>query len=772
MKRHLFIAGSGLVGIGATSLCGYLITVFGGGVSHAPTWPYALFAVLVVLGVVLYWLSREAGEADQASPSHAGPEEPKWLRRKPVRIAPRPAFLVGREELLSDLEAELYTARSVEPRVVTLCGLGGAGKTSVAVEFAHRYLGGYSVVWQFAAQEATTLRAQFGDLADLLGAGVSADAGDPVAQVHSMLAVIPGPWLLIFDNVHDQASVQNVLPPAGNGRVLITSQNPHWSFGRLIEVPALGVDIAAAFLQKRTGSTDKSAAYQLARDLGGLPLALEQACAFMTATGRDLTGYQSMFQKRRNDLMRRGEPAGHDGRVNATWSLAFDQIQKNTPRAIALMRVLACCAPEDIPIHRLLDNGADLIRTLSPDVASLLAPLLEDSLEADDAITALRSYSLISPVADGTVSVHRLVQAITLDQMPPEEAARWRQATASLIRSALPSDPQLPSNWKVYRKLLPHAEAALPVTDTEVTNIVNYLGNVGQYVLACSLSRKVIEACELLLRAEHPDTLKARACLATWTGEAGDPAAACDMAAALVPISERVLGAEHPDTLAIRASLARWAGTAKDPVVARDQFAGLVPISERVLGAEHPDTLAIRASLATWTGQAGDAVAARDHYAALLPIRERVLGIEHPDTLATRANVAYWTGVAGDAAAARDLFAALVPIRERVLGVDHPDTLTSRGNLARWTGVAGNAAAARDLFAALVPIRERVLGVDHPDTQATRASLAHWGQLANANGRNNRIGKPRKAWEDSSANPGDEPSHSPDRCSFSSMRNA
>ncbi len=690
IKRDLVVAGQGLGSVGALSLCGYLIAVKTGAVSRPPWWPYLLFAALVLVGVLLYWMGRKLGEVDRTGDTATG---------KPVRIAPRPAFLVGREELLSNLEAELGAAHGVGVRVATLCGLGGVGKTSVAVEFAHRYLDEYGVVWQFTAQEATTLQAQFGDLAALLGVGERADAGDPVAQVHSMLAVIPSRWLLIFDNVPDEISVQSVLPPAGNGRVLITSQNPYWTFGRVIEVPALREDIAAAFLQKRTGMTDQSAASQLARDLGGLPLALEQACAFMTATGRDIAEYQSMFDKRHTDMLQRGHAVGHDGQVATTWSLAFSQLEQNMPGAIGLLRLLACCAPDNVPIRLLLQNRPSLTKAFSPEVASQIAPLLEDSLEADDAMAALRRYSLIGALTEGTISVHRLVQVITLDQIAPGQAAGWQHAVASLIRSALPTDPEDPRTWKAYRELLPHAEVTLPVSDNAVLKIANYLGFEGQYVLACTLDRKIIQAREQDLGAEHPDTLKARACLAMWTGEAGDPATARDMAAALLPVQARVLGAKHPDTLATRASLARWTGTVKDPAAARDQLAKLLPVQTRVLGAEHPDTLATQASLATWTGQAGDATTAREQYAALLPIRERVLGADHPVTLATRANVAY------------------------------------------WTGMAGNASAARDHFAALVPIRERVLGADHPDTQATRASLAHWTQEANDNARKNRIKK-------------------------------
>ena len=721
---------------------GFMIAAYG----------WALLATVCFVGALRLWRLPLAGEPRYGAQTAVTMSQPLPAyavvggsgKGKPVRIGPRPVFLVGREALLTGLEEGLYETSGVGLRVVTLSGLGGAGKTSVAVEFAHRHLDRNAVVWQFAAEEATNLKAQFGELAALLRAAGSDDTGDPVAQVHSILATIPGQWLLVFDNAQDEVSLQNVLPPAGNGRILITSQNPHWTVGGVIEVPALNDDIAAAFLQKRTGSEDEGAARQLAAELGGLPLALEQACAFMRQTGHDIGEYLSMFLERRTDLLKRGKPANYDRQVATTWSLAFDRIQQGTPQAIGLLRVLATCAPENIPVRLLLHDRPGLARAFGAKVAPLIVPLLEDSIKTDDAIAALRSYSLISLLADGTVSVHRLVQAITLDMMSKEQAAEWQQAAVTLIHAALPADPQDPRNWPTYNLLLPHAEAVLPVSDNAVSKIVDCLGYEGHYVLACDLSRKIIQARERLLGIDHPDTLKARASLAIWTGEAGDPATACDMAAALMPIQNRVLGSEHPDSLATRAVLTRWIGTAKDPVAARNQFAELLQMRERMLGPDHPDTLATRASLATWTGQAGEPAAARDQFAELLPIRERVLGTQHPDTLATRANMAYWTGQAGDSSAARDQFAELLPIREQVLGTEHPDTLTSRGNLARWTGVAGDPAAARDQFAELLPIRERVLGTEHPDTLATRDSLAYWTP-ARTSSRDNRAEQLRKS---------------------------
>ena len=139
------------------------------------------------------------------------------VARQPVRLPPRPAFLAGREELLMDLHARLSAGGETGLRVVALCGLGGAGKTSIAVEYAHRHLAGFGLVWQFPAGDGTALTAAFGELAALLGARDLLDAGDPVAQVHTVLAARPGDWLVIFDNAPGPAALRKVLPPAGGG---------------------------------------------------------------------------------------------------------------------------------------------------------------------------------------------------------------------------------------------------------------------------------------------------------------------------------------------------------------------------------------------------------------------------------------------------------------------------------------------------------------------------------------------------------------------------
>ena len=683
-------------------------------------------------------------------------QQRRGVTGKPVRLADPPPLLAGREKLLAELDTRLTGGDGSRPRTVVLCGLGGVGKTSVAVAYAHRHLAEVGSAWQFAAEDPTVLADGFAELAAQLGERDLGDMRDPVVSVHGTLAAFPERWLLIFDNVDDRASVQGFLPPAGPGRVLITSQNPNWPRRQALDVPELETGVAADFLGSRTSDPDSQAATELAAELGGLPLALEQAAAYMQAAGESLAGYLALFLRRRPDLLDRGQPTGYPGTVATTWALAFARLERSAPGAAGLLRLLAFYAPEAVPLRLLLQPRPGFIKELRRNVAKVqlkrgredrltvrdavtmrrrlrkvakvLKPLLEDEVTARDAVTALGRYSLVRPVGDAAVSVHRLVQAVTADQMPAGLALTWQQAAAALVEAALPEDPQQPDTWPDYAALLPHARAVFDLTSGGMRPFVNYLGYSGSYPAARDLAQLIADAYkeDEAYGPEHPATLAAEHDLARWIGEAGDRAGARDQHAALLTIFERMRGPEHPETLAIRATLARWTGEAGDPAGARDQLAALLSIEERALGAEDPNTLTVRHNLAYNTGAAGDAAGARDQFAALLPVRDRVLGPEHPDTLVTRGNLALWTGQAGDAAGARDQLAALLRIDERVLGGEHPETLGIRTAVAYWTGQMGDAAGARDQYAALLPIVKRVLGPEHPETLSIRTALARW----------------------------------------------
>ena len=587
----------------------------------------------------------EKRDERQAGPVTAG---------RVLRLAPRPVFLAGREELLAELDARLAGDDGAGPRVVALCGLGGAGKTSVALEYAHRHLGEVGVAWQFPAEDPAVLAAGFGELAAQLGA---ADGGDPVASVHGVLAANPAPWLLVFDNAPDRASVAGFVPPAGPGRVLITSRNQIWPPGQALDVPVLDPQVAAEFLVSRTGDADRRAALELAGELGGLPLALEQAAAYIQASGDSLAGYLASFRQRRPDLLGRGEPTGYPETVATTWRLAFEDLQQAAPGAAGLLRLLAFCAPEAIPLRLLLQPRPGLAGRLGEEVAPVLAPLLEDQLAAGDAIAALRRYSLISPPADGSVSVHRLVQAVTADQMPAELAQAWRQAAAALIEAAIPADTELPRPGPCSRRCC-RTPRRLSTDDSDgMAQIASYLGS------AAASRRPGISQQESHSRHErdprprapgHPDR---PAQLAHWTGRAGDPAGARDQFAALLPVRERVLGPEHPDTLTTRDRLATGpGGRGMRPGRATSSPRWCPwPSGSRPRAPGNPDRPRQPRPLDRGGGGRGRGARPVCRAAAHARAGPRPRAPGHPTT---RGSLAYWTGEAGDAAGARDQFAA------------------------------------------------------------------------------------------------------------------
>jgi hypothetical protein len=681
--------------------------------------------------------------------------------------------LAGRDELLGEIRGRLSAADAPKPRIVVLFGIGGSGKTSLAVKWAYGQLPTAGIAWQFDAERPTVLAAGFARLAQQLGVGVDRfDTRDPVASVHARLSTGRERWLLIFDNARDQESVREFLPPAGDGEILITSQSPYWPPGQALEVPMLDTGAAAWFLTARTGDPDLSAAADLAGELGGLPLALEQAAAYIVATGRTIRSYLTLFRAYRTELLSRGTPSGYSKTVATTWSLALAELEANTPPAVALLRLLACCAPEPVPIGLLLNPPAGTMNQIPSGIREILILLLKDPLASDDAWQGLRRFSLISFAGNDELLVHRLVQVVTLDQMPTGQIAMWRQATAVLIESAIPTDPSLPATWQAFDSLLPHAQTALRPDSEGIRRIANYLQQRGNYTGARDLWGVIAKTSEQLLGADHRralvarckhveltgeagnartarshlmalvprmeqtlgpgdrETLAARVYLADATGESGNPAAARDQLVDVVPMIEQATGPEHPDTLAARFALAQYTGRSGDPDAARDMFAALVPTYERVYGPGHPETIKVRVNFAGWTGNSGNPAGARDQYQALLPIREKLLGPEHPMTLNIRRFLAGWTGLAGEPVTARDMFAALMPVMERVLGPEHPDTLAARRLLAEWTGTAGEPVAARDMFAALMPVMERVLGSDHPDTLSARRGQAKWAGKA------------------------------------------
>lgn len=602
--------------------------------------------------------------------------------------------IVGREDELRDLRAAFG-----HDKVQVLAGMGGVGKTSIARVYADRHRDDYGIVWWVRAEDPATVDADFRALLEvLLPPGEAAQVGDARTAVFNVLAGQRDPWLLVLDNVFEAAAAHGLLPPAGDGEVLITSRDPRWPNATVIE--PLDTDAAILVL----GDSDEDTARALAAELGGLPLALTQAAGFVRATAINLATYLRLYRDRGAELHDEAKPADYPHTVATTWQLAMDRL---TEQARELLNLTAFYAPDAIPVHLLLGSWDELTR--------------------HRATAELSSYGLASLAGDDTITVHRLVQAVTRSRLHADQRFdEWADRARELIMAARQARMALHPHLLT---LLEHLPPEDPATLSTRLYLADSTGMAGNAVRARELCAELLPIRERVSGAEDPDTLATKHSLAQWTGQAGLAESARDLFAELLPVLERVRGDEHPDTLLTRLYLSHWTGAAGDPVRARELCAELLPIQERVSGDEHSDTLLTRQTLAHWTARTGDVTRARVLFADLIRVQERVLGAEHPHTLATRYAMASWAGWSGDAVLARDLFAELLPFEERVWGAEHPSTLRIRGNLAFWTGEAGDAARAREMYAELLRTRERVLGADHPDTANTRKDLALWSDL-------------------------------------------
>ncbi|HKP52096.1 MAG TPA: toll/interleukin-1 receptor domain-containing protein [Chloroflexia bacterium] len=240
----------------------------------------------------------------------------------------------GREELLTNLRAALTSGQHAAV-TQAIHGLGGVGKTQLAIEYAYRYAAEYDIVWWVRSEEPSTLAAGYAALATKLGMPEQS-AKDQVAiaqAVREWLGQNSG-WLLVFDNAPNQNAVRDYLPQGATGHVIITSRDSNWrGVATPLPVQVLTQDESVNFLLKRTGQTDRAAAAKLAEELGNLPLALEQAGAYMEESGRSLSAYLELFQTRQREILKRGTlSTDYPATVATTWELSFQEVQKASPQ--------------------------------------------------------------------------------------------------------------------------------------------------------------------------------------------------------------------------------------------------------------------------------------------------------------------------------------------------------------------------------------------------------------------------------------------------------
>lgn len=362
----------------------------------------------------------------------AAPSDRLALRLPEV---PSPRF-IGREAMLADLREDV-TQSDAAPLIHVLAGMGGAGKSEIALQYAHRYSERYSIVWWIRAETEAGAREDLAALAEELGL-VHEERHDVAAAAELARSWLEqhGGWLAVFDNALSPSRLKGLLPTAGFGHVLVTSRDVVWGRIAIVrEVGPLERADAVAFLQDAAGGVVAETAEALAEELGDLPLALEQARGLVEATGIDLEAYLTLYRKNRTRLLQeRLDDGPYPHTVATTWSMSIERLTSEAPNASSLLEAVSLLAPDPVPLALFakpeqVDDEPDWDES-EGDGAEDLA---WDAFDLPIAQAAIRKYSL-ARVADATVTMHRLVQVVVQDGL---EMDRRRELLDALVRAML-----------------------------------------------------------------------------------------------------------------------------------------------------------------------------------------------------------------------------------------------------------------------------------------------------------------------------------------------
>jgi len=651
----------------------------------------------------------------------------------------RNPYFTGRETILHDLhEALSRDSATALTQGHAISGLGGIGKTQTAVEYTYRYRSEYRFIFWTRAETEVVLQTGFVEIAKLLNLPEQ-HATNPAdtAQVVKRWLQHTEEWLLVFDNADAPELLKASYPRNPKGHILLTSR------AQLFDT--LGIDStfalakmqpqeALSFLFKRTkrtqsDQTESHAAEQLAAELGYLPLALEQAAAYIIAKGARFQDYLTSYQRQRLSLLNKAQPktGEYPASVASTWALNFQEVEQD-PVAADILRVSAFLSPEGIPLE-LLTNGTS---QLGPVIAGALATS-EDPLALNEALEPLTRYSLIQMDVDTqTYSMHRMVQEVLKDQMGVELQALWAERTVRAVGQSFPEvDYQ---TWTRCERLISHALLCAVYIDHwnmtfwEALNLLLQLGYYfyqrGQYREAEALWKRRLAKCEQVLGSEHPNTLGSLNNLALLYRALGKYEQAEPLYQRALETYEQVLGPEHPNTLSTINNLANLYSDQGKYEQAEPLYQRALTTSERVKGLEHPDTLSTVNNLALLYADQGKYEEAEPLYQRALATRERVLGPEHPDISQTLSNLANLYQDQGKYEKAEPLNQRALAIDEQVYGQDHQAVADDLNNLANLYSDQGKYEQAEPLYQRALSTRERVLGPEHPDTLSSLLDLA------------------------------------------------
>jgi tetratricopeptide (TPR) repeat protein len=683
----------------------------------------------------------------------------------------RNAHFVGREDLLHRLEIDLDWGSSVA--VQALHGLGGVGKTQLAAEFAHRHLDDYDLVAWINSETPTLIPEQLAGLAPALGVPVSGDIPGTADAVLDALTRTALAWLIIFDNAEDPKALEQFLPRAGLGHVIVTSRQSDWNrLGATLDVDVLSRDEAVTLLRERVPGIDEGIASQIVTQLGDLPLAVEQAGSYLARTGKPAGEYLTALRDRAEELLDRGYAGGYEHTLATVWHVSAENLKASSPAAAQLLQLCAFLAPEPIPL--------DLFTAHSDLLPAALAEPARDELRFDDTVGELVHRSLARRSSDG-ITIHRLLAAAIRRPLNDDDrnvaiTTVWDLLAHHLPREILSS----PENWPVWQAVLPHVLAAAahpsPAASTSryasglLDRAGTFLQTTGQPAAALPLFERALRLAEETYGSDHAAVAARLVNLAELLKDLGQPIAAKPLFERAVRIDEAIYGPDHhevatdlgmlagvlrdlgqaadarpllerglrideatygPDHPTVAMDMADLAGVLQDlgqPAEARPLLEDALRVFEARYGPDHPQVSTLLSNLGTVLQELGQPVEAKPLLERALRIDESTYGPDHPDVASRLNNLAYVLTDLGQADAARPLLERAIRILESTYGPDHPRLAIMLNNLAYVLKDLGQAAAGRPLLERALRIDEGTYGPDHPATKSIRASLGDWPQ--------------------------------------------
>ncbi|HEY1354209.1 MAG TPA: tetratricopeptide repeat protein [Ktedonobacteraceae bacterium] len=668
-------------------------------------------------------------------------EARRFLEASLLALAPdcylpvlRNPFFTAREEILETLHRCLDPAQAAGAGSYALHGLAGLGKTQVATEYAYRYALEYRAVFWLAARSVEHIVDSFLHIARALDLPEQQEAPQVVLAVQHWLAVHSN-WLLIWDNLEDLTLLQRFLPAARPGTILITTRlQALGMFACALKLLPLTPEEGALLLLRRArllplagcsptapsvAPTEQAAAQALATTMGGLPLALDQAGAYIEETGCRVTDYLRRYEQQRTQLLaRRGAVAGdHPQSVLATFTVASRCVEQNHPLAGDLLRICAFLHPVALPEELFVGSGL---------------ALTTDLYHLDLAIAALRTFSLVQRDAQThTFSLHCLVQAVLQAEMDEQERLRWQQRAIHLLNACFP--PVSYNVWPQCERLLPHVLACAAgladhLADQQLAEILqkaaDFLRERACYEQAEPLYLRALSIREPASGAERLPLAFLLNNLAILYTHRGKYQQAEQFYLRALGIREDVYGPDHlrlANPLNNLANLYQEQGKYQQ---AEQLYLRALRIREQHLGPDHLALANPLNNLARLSQEQGQYRQAEDLYQRTLRIREQSLGPEHPEVARPLHNLADLAQEQGQYQRAEDLYRRALHIWEQSLGPDHPEVTFPLNGLATLYRAQGQYQQAWPLYQRALALRTQRLGACHPETAQTLHDLA------------------------------------------------